>query len=131
MCPRAGWWIVLALVGCQREVPSVPAEIDVWARQILALPVDDVCAGEIRADFFCSVRPALFTPAVRELGARSITLQNIRGERYVDIDWGAGHVEAHGMLVGPSGWTRRADEEFQERAIRDGVFSYDKRRMNR
>lgn len=120
--------LALAVFGCHREVPSVPTEVDAWARQVIALPVDEACKAGDGARYFCSVRPALFTPAVRQLGAASITLQDPRGERYIDIDWGAGHVEAYGVLIGPVGWTHRADPEFGERMIRDGVFSYDRRR---
>jgi hypothetical protein len=121
-----GGLVVLALMGCGRDVPSVPTEVDAWARRVIALPVQEACVAGQTDGFFCSVRPTLLTPEVRRLGA-TITLQNLRGERYINIDWGGGHVEAYGVIIGPSGWTHRADPEFREHRIRDGVFSYDQR----
>jgi hypothetical protein len=121
-----GCVVALAFLGCNREPPAISTEVDTWARKVIALPVQEACTPGQTDGFFCAVRPTLFTPAVRQLGA-TITLQNLRDERYINIDWGGGHVEAHGVIIGPAGWTHRADPEFREHRIRDGVFSYDQR----
>ncbi|HEY5925966.1 MAG TPA: hypothetical protein VIV11_29965 [Kofleriaceae bacterium] len=106
----------------------MPAWVDAWARTILAMPVAEVCAGETHAGYFCQVRESLVTSEVRGIGARSITLQAVRSnERYLDFDFGGGHVEAHGVLIGPAGWTHVANTERGERKLRDGVFAYDTR----
>lgn len=126
MRPGHGVLVVLAFVACDRDARSVTPDVDAWARRVIALPVQEACVAGQTDGFFCSVRPTLLTPEVRRLGA-TITLQNLRGERYINIDWGGGHVEAYGVIIGPSGWTHRADPEFREHRIRDGVFSYDQR----
>lgn len=107
----------------------VPPEIDVWARSILAMPVEDVCAGAPHPQAYnCTVRAALLTDVVRRLGARSVVLANVHSnERYIDLDWGGGHVEAYGVMIGPIGWTRGVDPERKERRIREGVIAYDTR----
>jgi hypothetical protein len=121
--------LVIALGACgDRRVPSVPPRADAWARQVLAMPAEEVCDGEVRAAYFCAVRPALIPAEVRELGARSISLENVRGDqRYLDFDWGGGHVEAYGVLIGPADWTHEANTERGERKLRAGVFVYDTR----
>jgi hypothetical protein len=120
-----------ALAACRdARTPThdVPASVDAWARRILAMPVEEACDGEVHADFFCSVAVSMMPGDIRALGA-TITLQNARRrDRYLDLDWGGGHSEAHGVLIGPAGWTHEADPERGERKLRDGVFAYDLRR---
>jgi hypothetical protein len=120
--------VLLMTMACGQHHPSVPREVDVWARRILAMPVDEVCTGTVHANYFCAVRDSLITDAVRDLGARSISVENLQSnERYIDLDWGGGHVEAYGVIIGPVGWTHVPNEERKERRIRDAVFSYDTR----
>jgi hypothetical protein len=119
--------IAALLVACGDGVPSVPSSTDDWARKLIAMPVEDVCGGEVRASYFCAVRPDLIPSDVRTLGARSISLENVRGERYIDLDWGGGHVEAYGVIIGPADWPHQANEERRERKLRVGVFAYDTR----
>lgn len=117
-----------ALAGCsQREVPRVPASVDAWARTLLARPAAEVC-DRVHAGYFCRVRDELVPADVRALGARAITLQNVNGDvRFVDLDWGGGHIDAHGVLIGPAGWQHEVNGERGERRLRDGVYGYDLR----
>jgi hypothetical protein len=120
--------IAIALCACGRAEPtSVSPAVDAWARRILAMPVAEVYEGQIHADYFCSVAAQLVSPEVRALGAHMISLQNVHRERYIDLDWGGGHVDAYGVIIGPSGWSHVADPERRERKLRDGVFAYDMR----
>jgi hypothetical protein len=90
------------------------------------MPIEDVCAGDAAGRYFCRVRPDLIPDDVRALGA-TISLQNLRGERYLDLDWGGGHVDAYGVLIGPADWSHAANAERGERKLRVGVFAYDTR----
>ena len=124
---RSAVVLVMAL-GCAKSVPSIPPEVDVWARSILAKPIADVCAGDLMADFFCNVQRSLITDEVRQLGANYVSLQDVHSnERYIDLDWGGGHVEAHGVVIGQANWMPTPNAENNHRRIRDGVFSYDSR----
>jgi hypothetical protein len=85
-----------------------------------------VCEPAPRSSF-CRVRESLVDRDVRALGMHTIWLQGLGGDRYIDMDWGGGHVEAYGVIVGPTGWAHVADTERGEKRIRDGVFRYDTR----
>ena len=125
---RAALLLLLGSACHSRHGGNVPKEVDAWARTILAMPVAKVCAdGTPLGDaYFCDVKPALLPDLVRELGCTSLTLQNLpSSERYLDFDWGGGHEEAHGILIGPEDWT--PDTELYKRKLRDGVYTYDRR----
>jgi hypothetical protein len=120
--------VAIAAIGCRASSTGVPPSIDRWAREILDKPSDAICSGDVKAGYFCEVKPSLVTDEVRALGAHSITLQNVDGvDRYLDIDWGGGHVDAFGVLIGPKGWAHEPDTERGEKRLRDGVFAYDMR----
>jgi hypothetical protein len=107
---------------------DVPGDIDDWARKILAMPAEQVCTSDtpLRDAYFCMVKPALFTDAVRALDCTYVTLQNLHSqEHYLNFDWGGGHIEAHGILIGPEDWT--PDPQMYRHKLRDGVFTYDQR----
>lgn len=121
--------IALGASGCGDRATSASSKVDAWARELLTRPTDAICDGPVQADYFCRVKDSLVPDEVRALGVRTITLQGVRGvDRYVDLDRGGGHVAAHGLLIGPPGWTHEADPERGERPVRDGVFAYDTRR---
>ena len=91
------------------------------------MPVSDACEAARFADYFCFVKPALETDAVRGLGAHLISIQNVHSNgRYIDLDWGGGHVDAYGVYVGPVGWSP-GDPDSPHHKLRDGVFTYDSR----
>jgi hypothetical protein len=116
------------LAGCGKaELPSIPPNLDVWARTILAMPVGDVCDAPA-AGYFCRVREALVPAEVRAVGMHTISLEGLgHDEHYIDMDWGGGHIEAYGVIVWPAGSPHVADVERGERKLRDGVFRYDTR----
>lgn len=93
------------------------------------MPAAEVCDAP-PAGFFCRVRESLVPADVRALGMHTIWLQAVThppAERYIDLDWGGGHIEAYGVIIGPAGWRHVADSERAEKRLRDGVFTYDTR----
>lgn len=118
--------LVAALCSCKDELPAIPSSVDAWARIVLATDEKLVCVEQHGS--FCRVNESLVPRQIRALGMRTIWLQGIgTRERYIDMDWGGGHVDAYGVVVGPVGWAPPVDGERGERRIRDGVFSYDMR----
>ena len=117
--------IAVALGGCGKaDLPSIPPSVDAWARRVLAMPTGLVCQPGERVSF-CVVRETLVDRDVRALGMHTIWLQGLGDERYIDMDWGGGHTDAYGVIIGPVGWNHVADTERRETRIRDGVFRYD------
>ncbi len=121
--------VVACVAGCGEEAPQTPRRVDAWARALLARTPQDVCTpGTPATAPFCFVRIELLPADIRALGMRSVTLQlPPTGDRFIDLDWGGGHVAAYGAIIGPASWSHKADLERSERELRDGVFSYDLR----
>jgi hypothetical protein len=121
------WLVAVALCGCGKaQLPAIPPSVDAWGRILLATDEKVVCLEAHGS--FCRVNEALVPHEIRALGMRTIWLQGIgTTERYIDLDWGGGHVDAYGVVIGPAGWAPPVDAERGEKRIRAGVFSYDMR----
>ncbi len=126
-------WLVLVIAACSRS--HAPPELDAWARKVLALPLDQVCAtdadhpvgiyGTFTPARDCLVRPSLVTPEIRALGANYIFRSSTRaGAGYLVLDWGGGFVDAYGVLVGAPGFVPDPNEGQPTQRLRDGVYSF-------
>jgi hypothetical protein len=120
---------IAAVAACGgRDAPTVSPSVDAWARALIARPVAEVCGpGEVAARTFCFVRAELVSAEVKSLGAHMVMLESERDAHYINLDWGGGHVDAYGVIIGPAGWAHVADAERKETKLRDGVFRYDTR----
>ena len=126
-------WPILLVAAC--GTARAPAELEPWARKVLALPLDQVCstAGDhpegIYGTFLvhddCLVRPSLVSPQIRALGATYIFQGRTRaGARYLALDWGGGFIAANGVYVGATDFVPDPDEGHRVERIRDGVYSF-------
>lgn len=117
--------LTVTVTACGQPAITNVAALDLWARQLLARPIAEVCAQRRTNDYFCQVSPALLSDVVRRLGATNVWLQNLQhSERYITLDWGGGFSEAYGLDIGPLTWAHAPNPDRNETRIRAGVFAF-------
>jgi hypothetical protein len=105
--------VIAALAACSSHASQ--DELIAWAQRIRAMPGRTACSTQadhpagLYGEFdpergICFVRPSLIPPAIAALGATYVTVEwTDKHEPVVQLDFGGGFVEAHGVRIDGSG----------------------------
>jgi hypothetical protein len=113
LLPAAVALTAVALAACRSHASQ--DELVTWARHIRAMPGRTACATEhdhpagLYGEFdpergICFIRPSLIPADIGAFGATYVTLEwNERREPFVQLDFGGGFIEAHGVRIDATG----------------------------